>query len=108
MRHTINLERIAELKEMDDPGSEEIQRQLVEMFLDSSPEKISDLKTIVDPVELKKMAHSLKSTSLNMGCEILADLCQKIEQGDGDIKMLVQSCEQEFSKVAAEFKKLYP
>lgn len=108
MKQTVNLDRIAELKEMDEPGSEEIQRQLVEMYLASAPERISELKACADPVELKKIAHSLKSTSLNMGCDKLADLCQMLEKGEGDLKYLIEECDKELGSIKQEFAKLYP
>lgn len=108
MRQTINMDRINELKEMDEPGSDEVQRQLVEMFISSVPDKISDLRKSQSADDLKKAAHSLKSISLNMGCEILADFCQKIEKGDGDAKELTNSCENEFQNIKKELLRLYP
>lgn len=109
MKQSINLERIQELKEMDEPGSDEVQRQLVEMYISSTPSKISLIRASQnDKDELKKAAHSLKSTSVNMGCDHLAELCRQIEQGEGIIKDLIDQCEDEFEKIKQEFKRLYP
>ncbi len=111
MKVTLNLARIEELKEMDEPGSDEIQRQLVDLYLGSAPEKLETLTSLLQKGELdllRKEAHSLKSTSLNMGCDQLADLCQKLESGDPNPAELIKACKEEFKRVAQELLQLYP
>lgn len=107
---TINLDRIDELKDMDEPGSDEIQRELLKLYLSSTPTKIKSFHELFDSGNLeglKKEAHSLKSTSLNMGCEFLAHYSERLEKG-GEPSEWIPKCEEEFLKVVEEFKKLYP
>lgn len=96
---------------MDEPGSDETQRQLVELYLSLGPEKLETLERLLlrgETEQLKREAHSLKSTSLNMGCDQLADYCQQIESGSGNARALVADCKAEFQRVVEALLKLYP
>jgi len=67
-----------ELKELMDGDIGEI----VELYINDSREQIAQLKTSVDGGDIDGMvsiAHTLKSSSANLGAMQLADMCEKME-----------------------------
>ncbi|HRD74449.1 MAG TPA: response regulator [Hyphomicrobiaceae bacterium] len=60
----------------------ELLRRLIRTYLDYAPKAISDLKTANDAkdmLSLKMVAHSLKSSSANLGAQRLSALCKDLE-----------------------------
>jgi len=65
-------------------GSEEMVNQIVNMFLESTPELISDMKTSLDEENwevLKRNAHKAKSSFLMIGAKITGKKLERIELG---------------------------
>ncbi len=112
---SINQDKIAELKELDDDGSDSVLKELIGLFLDSTPPK---LKKILESFNLKdystakKEAHSLRSSALNLGAEGLALLAKEIEyandESDLEVTMggAVKKLNDEFQLVKSELEKL--
>ena len=56
---------------------------MAQAFLDDTPKQLAALRAALDaglPDELRRIGHSLKSGSGNIGAETLARLCKEMEQ----------------------------
>lgn len=114
MKSTLNPDKIAELKEIDEDGSCETLLKLMDLFYVSVPRKINQMEIYYQQKnfsELRKEAHSLRSSSLTMGAEILASIAHEIEYTANDLeleerlpKQLLHLTE-EFEAVKKELKK---
>jgi signal transduction histidine kinase/HPt (histidine-containing phosphotransfer) domain-containing protein len=72
---------ISELRAMPPAGSATMLKELIELFLEHAPERIGQINQFKeDPVKMAFHAHALKSMSLNLGANRIAQLCQKIEE----------------------------
>lgn len=81
MNH-INYGKIDELKELDDDGSNSVLNQVIELYIKSTGPKLARMQEALSKreyVALKAEAHSLRSSSLNLGAEVLADLSSQVE-----------------------------
>ncbi len=70
------------LKELIDSGKNDLVIKLLQMYLDSSPKLIDQLTSAYESQswdDLKFHAHSFKSSSANLGANILAGLCGELE-----------------------------
>jgi HPt (histidine-containing phosphotransfer) domain-containing protein len=71
---------IEELRTMPADGTSML-KELIDLFLDSAPQRIAQIKEFLDdPPKLAFHAHALKSMSLNLGANRIAELCQKLEE----------------------------
>jgi HPt (histidine-containing phosphotransfer) domain-containing protein len=69
------------IRQLDD-GSAGLLQQVVRLYFQSAPALLSDLRRGFDGHDnelLKRAAHTLKSSSGNLGAMHLADLCRRIE-----------------------------
>lgn len=105
------LQDLRELGGEDDPG---LLNELIGMFLDDAPRRLGDITGGLasgDVKTLERAAHTLKSSSANIGAVSLSALCRQIEEiarqnrTDG-LAPLVESASRDFEKVAAELKRL--
>ncbi len=72
---------LAELREMPPSDGGSILRELIDLFLDTAPERITQLsESVNDAAKLAFHAHALKSMSLNLGCKQVIVLSQKLEE----------------------------
>ncbi len=65
------------------PGAPDLRIRLLETFLSASPPLMKELRAAVagsDATAIAKAAHSLKSSSLNMGAKALGSLCAQLER----------------------------
>ena len=66
-------------------GRSDIVDQLLQLFLDSTPELLEELHAAVDnadAAELKRAAHKLKGSCQNVGASFMATLASALERGD--------------------------
>ena len=71
---------IADLREMPPTNGISMLRELIDMFLESAPTRVTQLtQSVEDPKKLAFHAHALKSMSLNLGCKRLVELTQELE-----------------------------
>ncbi|NKQ35929.1 MAG: Hpt domain-containing protein [Chloroflexi bacterium] len=64
------------------PDSEELLRDLIQIFLEDSPDITRNVRQALaadDRTALKSEAHTLKGSSASMGIITLADLCAELE-----------------------------
>jgi HPt (histidine-containing phosphotransfer) domain-containing protein len=112
----IDMRVIADLRELggdDDPG---LLAELIELFLSDAPARIRELETGLASGEIKlveRAAHTLKSSSANIGALNLSALCKRIEelarnQQKDAIKSLVADTTKSFSEAEAVLQSLKP
>lgn len=111
---TINGQKIAELKELDDDGSDSVLRELINLFLASTPAKLGKILEshyLRDYPTARKEAHSLRSSSLTLGAEVLSQCAHDIEYAkDGPelettVGTAVKKALKEFELVKSELEK---
>ncbi len=64
-------------------GSAEILRSVITLYLDGSPKLLEGVRGAIegkDPAALNRAAHSLKSSSGNLGAKVLAAICSELER----------------------------
>jgi two-component system, sensor histidine kinase and response regulator len=79
----INLAHFEQLRELDDDGSMGLAREVIGIFLDTSAKAVGQLKSAweqADVVALGKVAHSLKSSTANVGAQRLSGYYQQLEK----------------------------
>lgn len=80
---TIDAQVIQSLRELggeDDPG---LLKELIEMFLQDAPKRIGEIQTALAENDIKlleRAAHTLKSSSANLGAMGLSRICREIEE----------------------------
>jgi HPt (histidine-containing phosphotransfer) domain-containing protein len=88
--------------------------ELVRVYLDETPGKIAQLRQAADAGSMEGLvapAHSLKSTSANLGALGLSDMAKRIEHGarqqklPGAPQQLVADVVAEFERVAGELRR---
>ena len=84
----IDQERVRELVSMDPDRTGELLPQLIELYLKELPGSVDTMKNCTvrgDVSALRKAAHKLKGSSLNLGVKSIADICKRLESMTGDI-----------------------
>jgi CheY-like chemotaxis protein/HPt (histidine-containing phosphotransfer) domain-containing protein len=72
---------LAELRGMAPAGGDNMLNELIDLFLETAPQRITQINEFLHaPQKLSFHTHALKSMSLNLGANRMADLCQKIEE----------------------------
>ncbi|WP_293138661.1 PAS domain S-box protein [Okeania sp. SIO3I5] len=100
------------LKEQAAGGDESILKEIINSYLEEAPQKRAAIIAAVenqDAVELRNSAHALKSLSLTMGANNLAQLCGKLEaigrmSTTENAEELIQLINQEYHKVKTVLK----
>lgn len=75
----IDMDVIEALREL---GDDELLKELVDLFVTDTPPRLSELDTAFnagDADTVASVAHSLKSSSANLGALRLSDLCRELE-----------------------------
>ncbi len=101
--------RLLELGGPEDPG---LFRELVELYLADAPRLLSALEGCLaagDGSGLERAAHTLKSSSANMGAMRLSSLCKELEsrarkQNLSDVPSLVAEARGMFNEVESALK----
>jgi two-component system sensor histidine kinase BarA len=99
---------IEELRGMPPAGGATMLKELIALFLEHAPERIAQINHFVnDPQKMAFHAHALKSMSLNLGANRIAQLCQKIEEmahsgNEDSITKLAQELERTFRQTQEE------
>jgi HPt (histidine-containing phosphotransfer) domain-containing protein len=82
--------------------------ELIEMFLENAPQRITQINQFLgDPHRMAFHAHALKSMSLNLGANRMAELCQKLEElahlgNEESIARLAQELDRTFRRTQTE------
>jgi len=85
--------------------------QLIPAYLEQSDEMITEMPSLLDNSEmetLERYAHSMKSSSLNVGAETLSEIARELEdttrnKGNSDtLSEMISAITAEYAKVKAE------
>jgi HPt (histidine-containing phosphotransfer) domain-containing protein len=72
---------LTELRDMPPSDSGSILHELIDLFLESAPGRITQIgESLSDATKLTFHAHALKSMGLNLGCKRLSELAQNLEE----------------------------
>ena len=104
----LNYDIVAQLRELSIPGEIDALQECVDIFLQTSPEILKDLRMHFDSNEVAmvaRAAHSLKGSSGNIGADRLSDLCLQIEttveHGElGSLERRVGAVESEYHELS--------
>lgn len=78
----IDMNFLNNIKSLQRPGRPNLLSKVIEDYVDSAPRLIGAIRQGIadkDPTALRSAAHSLKSSSANVGASSLAALCRQIE-----------------------------
>ena len=106
-RDAINHHALDNIRALNAERGDELVQKVIEAYVDDTPGHLVTLRAAIkggDPGNLRKVAHSLKSSCANVGAEKLAQLCKDMEtlgridttEGAGAI---LNDMEQEFQAV---------
>ena len=99
------------IRKLQRPGQPDILQKVVSLYLEDAPKLLKGLRTGLDSNDaaaLQAAAHSLKSSSANLGARALARACLKLEtvahnkQLDRALRALLR-VENEFDRIRVEF-----
>jgi len=74
------LDIIRDMEDEDDPN---MLADIIGLYLDMAPELLQVMQTAIahkDAEPLRIAAHTLKSSSANVGARMLSDLCRELEE----------------------------
>lgn len=98
------------LERLKEWGGDTLVNQLIELFVSTLPERLGAVRTALAGGDLEagaRGAHSLRSTSKNLGADSLSELSAEVERalnrGDRDIEDLVSRLEDEANRVLEVF-----
>lgn len=102
------MDALARIRDLNPGGSTTILEKIITIYLETSPEQIRTIKQAYSQENrdvVRKTAHSLKSSSANLGAETLSAVCKRLEiQAIGaqwqDLSDLITTIENEFDCVA--------
>ncbi len=106
-RDVINRHALDNIRALSADRGDALVQKVIAAYVDDTPQHLITLRTAisgVDPGNLRKVAHSLKSSSANVGAEKLAQMCKEMENlGRIDTTegadVILTSMEQEFQAV---------
>lgn len=81
-RSVLNKTTLDNIRSLQREGAPDILEKIIGLYLSNSNNLLEELEKSVrmkDSMQLRSAAHSLKSSSANLGADILAGLCQKME-----------------------------
>lgn len=105
---------IQDLRELGGADDPELLNELVGLFLADAPARIRDIEngiTSGDVKTVERAAHTLKSSSANIGAMSLSAICRQIEDAArtsklGDVRPLLASVGPTYDRVALALKQL--
>lgn len=78
----LDQSRLDMIRAMRRPGKPDILAKIIQIYIDTSPDMLQMVGDAVkqgDPAAFSDAAHSLKSSSANLGATALSSLCQQLE-----------------------------
>lgn len=78
----LNMDRIQEIKDLDDDGSNAVLKELVNIYLENTPprlKKIIECFYLKDFATVRKEAHALRSSSTAVGAELMGQSAAAVE-----------------------------
>ncbi|MCE3606582.1 response regulator [Massilia sp. P8910] len=81
-RDVINRHALENIRALSKERGDALVQKVIAAYVDDTPQHLRTLRqaiTGLDPGNLRKVAHSLKSSSANVGAETLAQMCKDME-----------------------------
>src|ERR1700704_4230647 len=78
----IDLDVLAGLRELQQPGQPDFVTELIDLFLNDSASQAAILRAAIasnDMPEVRRVAHLMKGSSVNLGATHMAELYQELE-----------------------------
>ncbi len=78
----LDLAVIDELRELGGEEDPQLLFELIELFLEDAPARLAEMEEALDAQNLdgmRRAAHTLKSSSANMGAVMFSQLCKDLE-----------------------------
>ncbi len=109
-RRTLDPVVVERLRSLHRPGHPPVLARLIDMYLASAPDLIGQIVTAVyygDSEALKDAAHLLKSKSVNLGVEAVADVARELESfargvTEVDTHELMSDLQREYERAVGE------
>ena len=82
-RDIINRQALENIRALSPANGNALLERVLQAYVKDTPTHLQTLRLAVaaaDPNALRKAAHSLKSSSANVGAEALAQMCKEMEQ----------------------------
>ncbi|MFK7822841.1 MAG: Hpt domain-containing protein [Oligoflexales bacterium] len=79
----IDESQLEALRELNEPGEDDIVTELIDIFISHSPQTLDLLKESIlkqDRQNINKLAHKLKGSCSNLGAELMRNHCQFLEE----------------------------
>lgn len=100
---------LSRLQELNRVTGKDTTSELVSLFCEDTDTQISDLREAVerrDPAAIRKVSHSLKGSSDNLGASRMAELCAELETlvRDGELPGTIDA----LAALQAEFERVKP
>jgi CheY-like chemotaxis protein/HPt (histidine-containing phosphotransfer) domain-containing protein len=102
------------LEALQAPGASDIRERVIGLYLEQTPQQLGEMKGALarrDLTVLKRAAHTIKSSSANVGAGRLSTLCAELEVSVGggnapDVAPRVEAIESEFGRARQELERL--
>jgi signal transduction histidine kinase/CheY-like chemotaxis protein/HPt (histidine-containing phosphotransfer) domain-containing protein len=106
-REVINRSALEKIRMLSRERGDALVQKVINAYVDDTPQQLSTLRRAIDGMDtgnVRRIAHTLKSASANVGAEALAALCKEMEHlGRADTTegadSLLNNMEQEFQAV---------
>jgi CheY-like chemotaxis protein/HPt (histidine-containing phosphotransfer) domain-containing protein len=106
-RDVVNREALEKIRMLSRERGDALVQKVINAYVDDTPQQLSTLRRAIDGMDtgnLRRIAHTLKSASANVGADALAALCKEMEHlGRADTTegadVLLTDMEQEFQAV---------
>ena len=79
----IDKNQLLSLKELNEPGEDDIVTELIDIFITHTPKtlvRLRESQTSQNRDDIVKLAHKLKGSSANLGALFMRQICQQLEE----------------------------
>lgn len=104
MPEAVDIMILRSLEEAQIEGQPDLLVELIDLYLDDASAKLDAMREAIprgDETLLKRVAHSLRGSSGNLGARRMATLCEELEQIDGHD--LLQKADEILTRLEQEF-----
>lgn len=110
----LNLKQLDQIRSLDTTGGNELMRRILHAFLDSAEDNMNQLTQAIlngDAENLRRTAHTLKSSSANIGADGLSGIFRQLEtfgrSGEmNSARMLQEKLQQLYQQVIPEIREI--
>lgn len=114
MSSVLDMSVVQELLDLTGDGDPELLLDLVQMFLEDSPERIKTIQQSTQSGDMEAMsqaAHSLKGSAGNLGLSVLQETCDQLQvlghkKAADEVQALMPAMETQFSDALEALREL--